>query len=66
MLLISLFLHLFAPAAAAPAPAPLPPALYLSTDQGNSWYGFTDGLPENLQPREVLEHNGNLYLTALD
>ncbi|MGB3545778.1 MAG: sialidase family protein, partial [Saprospiraceae bacterium] len=68
MLLFSLLLllHLPAPTITIPVAAPLPPALYLSTDRGESWDGFSAGLPEDVQPREVLEHNGNLYLTALD
>ncbi|MEO0732157.1 MAG: hypothetical protein AAFZ52_04945 [Bacteroidota bacterium] len=53
--LISLLLHF---------PATEPAALYLSTDQGNEWTPFTDGLPADVEIRFVTEQAGTLYLGA--
>ncbi len=71
MLLFALLLHLFSFSATAAAPtadlpplSPLPAALYLSADQGKIWNSFMDGLPEDVQPLEVVEQGGHLYLTT--
>ncbi len=40
------------------------PNLYLSTDWGANWAGFADGLPDNTNPRTILEHEGDLLLAT--
>lgn len=41
-----------------------PPNLYLSTDWGQNWADFADGLPEGTNPRTILEHEGDLLLAT--
>ncbi|MFK8055416.1 MAG: WD40/YVTN/BNR-like repeat-containing protein [Saprospiraceae bacterium] len=48
-----------------PAPAIEPASLYISTDNGQSWNGFAKGLPSDLMVRDVLEHDGAIFLTAI-
>ena len=46
--------------------APIDPAsVYISTNKGESWDGFANGLPTDLMVRDVLEHDGTIYLTAI-
>ncbi len=65
LLLLLFGLLTAAPVATIPPPSAPPPALYLSTDLGVSWDAFTDGLPSDVQARNVLEHHGNLYLSTV-
>jgi hypothetical protein len=41
-----------------------PPNLFLSTDWGQNWTGFVDGLPDGTNPRTILEHEGKLLLAT--
>lgn len=48
-----------------PAEAPLPvdpPNIYRSTDQGENWMPFAEGLPEGASAGAMLEHEGRLLL----
>lgn len=40
------------------------PNLYISTDWGQHWRGFAEGLPEGTNPRTILEHEGDLLLAT--
>ncbi|MFT6001067.1 MAG: hypothetical protein ACI81P_003534 [Neolewinella sp.] len=52
------------PSAVEVADTETPPNLYLSTDWGENWAGFADGLPNGTNPRTILEHNGQLLLAT--
>lgn len=42
-----------------------PVTVYISTNNGKSWESFAEGLPNDLQVLEVLEHQETIYLTAI-
>lgn len=42
-----------------------PAALYLSQDKGLSWTQFAEGLPADLEARDIVEYQGTIYLSAL-
>ncbi|SER18619.1 WD40/YVTN/BNR-like repeat-containing protein [Neolewinella agarilytica] len=58
-----LFTLLFSTAPVPAASAP-PPILYVSTDNGQHWNNFAEGLPEKLQVRNVMDHQGDLFLAS--
>ncbi len=42
-----------------------PASVYLSTNKGKTWEGFAKGLPKDLSVIDILEHEDNIYLTAI-
>ncbi len=64
MYLFSLLFTLLFSTPPAPAVSAPDQVLYISTDEGTNWNNFAEGLPERLQVRNVIEHEGNLYLTT--
>ncbi|OAV42743.1 hypothetical protein [Lewinella sp. 4G2] len=42
----------------------MPGALFLSSDQGKTWTDFTDGLPADALSLQLLDHEGDLFLTT--
>ncbi|NJC25340.1 WD40/YVTN/BNR-like repeat-containing protein [Neolewinella antarctica] len=40
--------------------------IFLSDDTGSSWYYLDAGLPPGTSPRDVLEHDGTIYLTTFN
>lgn len=40
------------------------PALYLSTNQGATWTDFTTGISAEIEPRNLVEEDGDLYLST--
>ena len=42
----------------------VPEALYLSGDHGESWTGFTDGLPADALSQQLIDVEGDLFLTT--
>lgn len=42
-----------------------PPLLYLSTDLGNNWESFDNGLPDDINAREVVEFGDKLFLLTM-
>lgn len=67
MLIITLLLHLFSVSNTPEAvpTAEVPASVFLSTNQGGTWENFMTGLPEDLQPRNLVEDDHqNLYLSS--
>lgn len=68
MLFISLLLSCFSFFESATTPASVnseaPGPLFISSDHGASWDDFAEGLPLDLAVRDVLEHEGTIYLTS--
>ena len=53
-----------APSAVKVVDTKTPPNIYRSTDYGENWIGFADGLPNGTNPRTILEHEGQLFLAT--
>jgi len=66
MFLVTFFLSLLSWFPAPEATYTEPANVFISTNKGKSWEGFAKGLPEDLSPRDVLEHEGSIYLTAFN
>ncbi len=60
-LLISLLSFTNTPEATTTAPTA---KIFLTTNQGNTWDDFSKGLPEDVEPRNLTEENGDLYLST--
>lgn len=41
-----------------------PERLYISQDNGKSWHSFTEGLPQDVRTRDIVEHDCYLYMTT--
>ena len=70
MLLFSFFFSFLtwfnAPAPSSEVSSALKPvSVYLSTNKGHTWEGFAKGLPEDLSVIDVLEHEDNIYISAI-
>lgn len=57
-----LFSLLYLTASSPGVTAETPPMLYRSTDRGEHWAVYDDGIPEGAAPREVVEGVDNLWL----
>lgn len=65
MVLLTLFISLFSFSNTTPVPAgEIPASVYLSTNQGGTWEGFMNGMPEDVLPRNLVEHQDDLYLST--
>lgn len=66
MLLFTFLINLlsFFPSAPDTLGEEVPPSIYISKNQGGTWDNFMMGLPEDLEPRNLTEHNNNLYLSS--
>ncbi|MEM6769615.1 MAG: hypothetical protein AAF597_03430 [Bacteroidota bacterium] len=59
--IISLIATLFT---ATPVPNTTPPMLFHSTNQGEAWYRFDQGLPEGAVPRKIVANGEDLWLVT--
>lgn len=64
MYLFSLLFTLLFSTPPAPAVSAPDQVLYISTDEGANWNNFAEGLPEKLQARKLMEHQGDLFLAS--
>lgn len=65
MLLLSLLLTFLSASPLTEDPVAIaPPTLFISYDQGGCWNDFTNGLPEDVRPRSIVENNETLYLST--
>ena len=65
MLLLTLFISLLSFSTGPSVTAEeVPTQVYLSTNQGGTWEPFGTGMPTDVEPRDLVEHQKDLYLST--